>query len=151
MVVSGLGSSVSKNPEILVVGGGIVGCAIAFELGRRGVRVQVIESRGVGQGATQASAGILAPFIEATPGSALWALGDRSLALFDDFVAQVVAASGAFIPYERSGTLELAVDERNWARLQRAQRSLQELRRRAGQRQRPKTELDYIDRLLRRF
>ena len=125
MVVSGLGSSVSKNPEIIVVGGGIVGCAIAFELGRRGVRVQVIESRGVGQGATQASAGILAPFIEARPGSALWALGDRSLELFDDFVAQVVAASGTSIPYERSGTLELAVDESEWARLQRAQRSLQ--------------------------
>jgi len=116
---------VSTTPEIIVVGGGIVGCAIAFELGRRGSRVQVIESRGVGQGATQASAGILAPFIEAIPGSALWALGNRSLGLFDDFVAQVVSASGTSVPYERSGTLEVAVDEENWVRLQRAQRSLQ--------------------------
>lgn len=35
--------------------------------------------------------------------------------------------------------------------VERAQQILQELRRRAGQRQRPQIELDYIDRLLRRF
>ena len=35
--------------------------------------------------------------------------------------------------------------------VERAQRILEELRRRAGQRQRPRLELDYIDRLLRRF
>ncbi len=35
--------------------------------------------------------------------------------------------------------------------VERAQRILQELRRRAGQHRRPKIELDYIDRLLRRF
>ena len=35
--------------------------------------------------------------------------------------------------------------------IQRARRILDELRRRAGDRQRPRPELDYIDRLLRRF
>ena len=37
------------------------------------------------------------------------------------------------------------------AELQRAREIMDELRRRAGERQRPKFERDYIDRLLRRF
>jgi glycine oxidase len=49
---------------IVVVGGGIVGCSIAYELASRGARVQVVEPRDAGKGATHASAGTLAPYIE---------------------------------------------------------------------------------------
>src|SRR5262245_7507143 len=62
-------------------------------------------------GATQASAGVLAPFIEARDGNPLLDLGVRSLDLFDEFVARVSSASGIAVPYRRTGTIDVAVDE----------------------------------------
>ena len=80
-------------PRITVIGAGIIGCAVAYELGRRGAAVTVLERRDVALGATQASAGMLAPFIEAHQGGPLRALGVRSLELYDRFISDVVADS----------------------------------------------------------
>ena len=95
--------------RITVVGAGIVGCAVAYELASRGASVSVVDARGVGQGATQASAGILAPSIEGHS-DALLALGECSLGLYDAFVARVSADASQRIEYERSGTLQVAFD-----------------------------------------
>ncbi|MES1255381.1 MAG: FAD-dependent oxidoreductase, partial [Acidobacteriota bacterium] len=102
-------------PDIVVVGGGIVGCAVAYELARRGASVTVLEEREVGRGATHASAGMLAPHIEAGDAGPLHELSLRSLALFDGFVAHVEADSGLGISYRRTGTLQVASSQ---ARLQ---------------------------------
>ena len=51
--------------EVVVVGSGIIGLGVAYELARRGARVTVLDARAAGLGATQASAGVLAPYIEA--------------------------------------------------------------------------------------
>src|SRR5262245_48875177 len=103
--------------DIIVVGAGIVGCAIAHELASRGVSVEIVDERPVGMGATQASAGVLAPFIEAREGSPLLDLAVRSLDLYDDFVTQVAADSGVAIPYRRTGTIDFALDEHDLAEL----------------------------------
>lgn len=103
--------------DVVVVGGGIVGCAIAYELARRGVQVQVIERRLVGSGATQASAGVLAPYVEAYHRSNLLELATRSLDLYDDFISHVVEDSGISVQYRRTGTLEVAADAEAATRL----------------------------------
>ena len=69
----------SRSSDIIVIGAGVVGCAIAYELARRGASVEIIDDRAVGMGATQASAGVLAPFIEAREGNPLLDLAVRSL------------------------------------------------------------------------
>src|SRR5262249_18797478 len=97
---------------------GIVGCAIAYELARRGVSVEVVDDRPIGMGATQASAGILAPFVEARDGDPLLDLAVRSLELYDDFITRVAADSGHSISYRRTGTLDVALDESHFAGLQ---------------------------------
>ena len=107
----------NQRSDVVVIGAGIVGCAIAYELARRGVRVRVIDRRSVGQGATQASAGVLAPFIEAHDRGVLLDLAARSLDLYDQFVARAVEDSGAAVQYVRSGTLEVASDASGAARL----------------------------------
>ena len=107
----------NQRSDVVVIGAGIVGCAIAYELARRGVRVRVIDRRSVGQGATQASAGVLAPFIEAHDRGVLLNLAARSLDLYDQFVARAVEDSGAAVQYVRSGTLEVASDASGAARL----------------------------------
>jgi len=100
------------NRDVIVVGAGIVGCAVAYELARRGASVEIVDERHpVGMGATQASAGVLAPYIEARDGNPLLDLAVRSLDLFDEFVTRVSSASGVAVPYRRTGTIDVAFDE----------------------------------------
>jgi glycine oxidase len=100
-----------SDADVIVVGAGIIGCAVGRELARRGAKVRIIEARTVAAGATQASAGVLAPYIEAHDRGALLDLAVRSLALYDEFVAQAVQESGIAVEYRRCGSLELATDE----------------------------------------
>jgi glycine oxidase len=107
----------SRPSDIIVVGAGIVGCAVAYELARRGASVEVVDERMVGMGATQASAGILAPYIEAQETTPLFDLTVRSLELFDEFVARVASDSGMAIPYRRTGTLAVGLDRADMSTL----------------------------------
>jgi glycine oxidase len=108
---------VTQTPQVVVVGAGVIGCSVAYELARRGIQVHVIDRRDVGQGATQASAGVLAPFVENHVGSAILDLGARSLCLYDAFMSHVVEDSGLSVQYRRDGTLEIAMDSIVLARL----------------------------------
>jgi glycine oxidase len=101
----------ARPSDIIVVGAGIVGCAVAYELARRGASVEIVDERPVGMGATQASAGVLAPYIEAREDSPLLGLTVRSLGLFDGFVARVSADAGFGVPYRRTGTLDVATND----------------------------------------
>jgi len=80
--------------DVVIVGAGIIGCASARELARRGVKTVVLEARSIGGGATQASAGVLAPYIEAPSDGPLHALTVRSLSLCDEFFSSVIRESG---------------------------------------------------------
>jgi glycine oxidase len=97
--------------DVIVVGAGIVGCAVAYELARRGASVEIIDERPIAMGATQASAGVLAPFIEAREGSPLLDLTTRSLDLYDEFVARITAESGVPVIYRRTGTIDIATND----------------------------------------
>jgi glycine oxidase len=101
---------------VIVVGAGIVGCTVAYELARAGAHVQVLEPRTPGQGATRASAGILAPYIEGHA-DIFRDLGARSLELYDGFIARLRDDSGHEIPYQRNGTFELAFSDGDVERL----------------------------------
>ncbi len=103
--------------DILVVGAGIVGCSIAYELARRGASVEVVDARAPALGATHAAAGMLAPYHEAAEGSTFLEIGVRSLSLYDDFVAAVERDSDTTCTYRRNGTLEVALDDDQFARL----------------------------------
>src|SRR5216110_2294021 len=106
-----------RPSDIIVVGAGIVGCAIAHELASRGASVEIVDERPVGMGATQASAGVLAPYIEAREGHPLLDLTVRSLALYEEFIDRIVTSGGAPVPYRRTGTLDVALDEPEWTTL----------------------------------
>ena len=104
--------------DVGIVGAGIIGCAIAEDLSRRGYEVEVFDARQVGGGASQASAGVLAPFIEAPAPGPLQDLAIESLAMYDGFVAAAEAASGLPIEYRRCGTFEVATTADGEDRLQ---------------------------------
>jgi glycine oxidase len=99
---------VATPRDVIVIGAGIVGCAVAYELARRGASVEIIDDRPAGAGATHASAGVLGPYVEAREEGPLLDLTSRSLGLFDNFIAAISADSGAPVMYKRTGTLDVA-------------------------------------------
>ena len=119
-------NNVNPSPfmQIAVIGAGVVGCAIAHELAARGARVDVFERRAVARGASWASAGVLAPWIEAHEHGPLLEMCARSLALYDDFAERVRRDGGAPFEYARPGTLEAAFTEDQAAALQRTAAAL---------------------------
>ena len=107
--------------RVAIIGAGVIGASIADALACRGVRVTMFDMRAPGAGASQASAGVLAPFIEAKPGSPLLALGVRSLAIWDGFMAGVrQRAPGSEVEYARTGTLDVALSAGERAHLKTA-------------------------------
>jgi glycine oxidase len=102
---------VNRHADVIVIGAGIVGCAIACELARRGTAVRIVDDRPAGMGATQASAGVLAPYLEAREGTAFLDLTVRSLNLYDSFIAELAGESGEQISYRRTGTIDIALDD----------------------------------------
>jgi len=102
--------------EVLVVGGGIIGCGIARALSVRGRRVTLVDPREVGQGASRASAGMLAPFTEGQHDHALQVLGIRSLELYNGLLADL-AAEGAKVEYTRNGSVEIGLDPEDDTRI----------------------------------
>ncbi|ESA34843.1 glycine oxidase [Leptolyngbya sp. Heron Island J] len=78
--------------DVLVVGGGIIGLAIATELRQQGATVTVL-SRDFNAAAGHAAAGMLAPSAEGLTGS-LWELSQRSLALYPDWSRKLEELTG---------------------------------------------------------
>ncbi|MEB3172987.1 MAG: FAD-dependent oxidoreductase [Cyanobacteriota bacterium] len=96
-VMSGGGAS----DELLILGGGLMGLAIAHQLARRGRSVRVI-SRNRQEAAGFVAAGMLAPHAEGLQGDLL-ALGQASLARIPTWVAQIEADSGLSCGYRPCG------------------------------------------------
>lgn len=109
------------------MGAGVVGASVAFELASTGRTVLVADMRRPGAGASQASAGILAPWIEGHHSAGLRLLGLRSLALYETFVDRVTRASGQAVEFRHPGTLEVAMDDAEVERLTRSAAMLAEL------------------------
>ena len=103
--------------NVIVIGAGVIGAASADALAAAGHSVHVLDMRGPGRGASQASAGVLAPFIEARDGDPWLDPCVESLSLYDTFIDGLRARSGRAIEYSRTGTLEVAVSPEDAVRL----------------------------------
>ena len=109
-----------RPSDIIVIGAGIVGCAIAEELARRGASVEIVDDRPVGMGATQASARRARAVHRSRARAARCSISTvRSLGLYDEFVARVRADSGVAVPYQRTGTIDVAMNEAEMRTLER--------------------------------
>lgn len=92
--------------DAVVVGGGLVGLAIALELRRLGIHTAVFEAQKFGQEASWASAGILSPAPENPAMIGMVPLGKASLAMYPEFIAAVEEASGMSTGFRAKGTLQ---------------------------------------------
>ncbi len=101
-----------SNNDILIIGGGVIGCAIAWRLAQQGAKVTVVEKNEPGLEASWAAAGMLAPQSEAAHGlrGAMDELCYASHALYPDFVKELEEASGVKIGYRTTGSIYTAAD-----------------------------------------
>ncbi|MFT4038771.1 MAG: FAD-dependent oxidoreductase [Thermomicrobiales bacterium] len=101
--------------SVIVVGGGIIGSGIAYELAKRGVKVTLIERGRVGGEASWASAGIISlPHRPWTLPEQV-ELGRISLEVYPELVTTLEEMTGIGIDYRRPGEWAIAVDEEHAA------------------------------------
>jgi glycine oxidase len=93
--------------DVTIIGGGIIGCAIAYYLRKAGIDALVLERDELGGQASGAAAGLLAPL---GPLSGPGPFADLLLAgfrLFPTLVPELEEASGLRLNYHQSGALRL--------------------------------------------
>jgi glycine oxidase len=95
-----------KTFDVAIAGGGLIGVAIAWELGQAGLRVGVFDRAEPGCEASWASAGILSPAPENPAAIPVVPLAKVSLALYPEFVAAVEEISGQSVGFRPKGTVE---------------------------------------------
>jgi glycine oxidase len=101
--------SQSEHHDVAVVGGGVIGLAVAWRAAQRGLRTLVLDAGE--DGAWRYAAGMLAPVTEVEFGEdALLALGLRAAERFPAFCAELAEASGRDPGLRRNGALVVARD-----------------------------------------
>lgn len=91
--------------DVIVVGGGVIGCSIAWRLAQSGLKVTLFERGRVGCEASRAAAGMLSPQGEAHGPGAFFDLCLRSRAMYRSFAEELTEASGIDVGYKDEGTL----------------------------------------------
>lgn len=105
------------STDVVIIGGGVMGCSIALRLAQGGARVTVLERSVPGAEASSAAGGILAPQTEAERPGPFLELCLKSRALYPAFAEELKALSGVDVAYLRSGVLRCAFDEADASQL----------------------------------
>lgn len=107
----------SPPPDVLVVGAGVMGCATAFELARRGVKVLVLERSVPGAEASSAAAGMLGAQAESHGDGPFLRLSLASRARFGPWAEALREATGLDVEHRTCGVLRVAHDDAGAAAL----------------------------------
>jgi glycine oxidase len=106
-----------NGSDVVVLGGGIIGLAIAWQLARRGAHVTVLERDAPGHAASWAAAGMLAPYTEVIDDLPLREFAIASLRAYPAFAQELLLASDVDIYLRLHGILEVAYDASHADRL----------------------------------
>ncbi|MEU4881930.1 glycine oxidase ThiO [Streptomyces althioticus] len=120
--------SPTRNADVLVVGGGIIGLVTAWRAAQAGLATTVVDPD-PGGGAARVAAGMLAAVTELHHGEqTLLGLNLASARRYPDFAAELSDRTGQDLGYRRCGTLAVALDADDRAHL----RELHALHERSG-------------------
>lgn len=110
----------SATPPIAIVGGGVIGLGIAWQLARRGASVVLFERDVPGRAASWSAAGMLAPLSEVGfEEEDFLRLGRESLRRYPQFLDELTEDSGRDVPLDTRGTLLVGLDRDDAERLRR--------------------------------
>lgn len=108
---------IKKNANVIIVGGGVIGCAIAYYLRKMHVDVVLLERGEIGGQASSAAAGLLAPL---GPLSGPGPFADLLLEGFARLIAaipELEEVSGLRLGYEQTGALRMVRNAKRVAHL----------------------------------
>lgn len=110
------GGTLPRRAEIVVVGAGLAGCAVAYQLAKRGREVVVVEQRGICSGASGRNGGMTGAgsALLTETGRAVYALTHENLRLLRE---ELPAELGSDFSLRLPGTLDIATTEAQWAHL----------------------------------
>lgn len=104
--------------DVLIVGGGVIGLSLARKLHKKGIKKITILERGkLGQEASFAAAGMLAPQAETEKPDDFFHFCDESNKLYPNFARELFDETGVDIELDKSGTLYLTFSERDVAEI----------------------------------
>jgi glycine oxidase len=126
---------VAHTADVVIIGGGIMGCASALALAKAGARVAVLERSVPGAEASSAAAGILGAQTEAHEAGTFFDLAQKSLALYPAWSEELRSSTGIDVGFRRCGVLHVAFDET----------SRDELHRQVAWQKQAGLELEYLD------
>jgi glycine oxidase len=108
--------------DVLILGGGVIGCALAEELCRRGQRVTLIERAIVGAEASSAAAGILSAQMDVPRPGPFFDLCQAARRAYPGWIRRIERLSGARVDYAANGVLYLAASRAQAERMERRAR-----------------------------
>ena len=99
------------SPDVIVVGGGVIGCSIAFHLAKAGVKVALLERGQIGMEASNAASGVLSSplFKSEDPYSRLT---EESLNMLHQLAPELREICGVDIELVQCGEIGLAMTDR---------------------------------------
>ena len=100
----------ATRPDALIVGGGVIGCALARELAGRGLRVALLERAEPGSEASFAAAGLLSPQSDCRAPGPFFTLALSSHRLYPEWAGTLEEETGQKVGLVRSGLLRCALD-----------------------------------------
>lgn len=108
----------SKTYDAIVIGGGVIGCSIAYHLSKRQKKVLLLEKGSVGERASSAAAGMLGAQMEFKVDDSLYPLAKMSRQMFRKLSQELYEVSGIDIELMEKGIYELAFTKEEGDRLQ---------------------------------
>ena len=100
-----------KKRNVIIIGGGVIGLGIGWQLAKAGASVTIYERDKAGRAASWAAAGMLAPLAEAhSEEPELLKLGCQSLARYPQWVRELEADAQMPIGYRVEGTLIVGLE-----------------------------------------
>ena len=113
------------NPDVLVIGGGIIGLLSAYECAKAGMSVVLLEKHRLGYGASGNSAAMIEFGLDFHRGEPFNSLSLASVRLFPGLHAELKSLTGIDFEYGASGILELALSADDVSPLQEQVHALQ--------------------------
>lgn len=99
----------NPSPDAIIIGGGVIGCSIAYHLAKAGVKATLLERGEIGMEASNAATGVLSP-IYGSHTEPYMRLVNDSLAMFHDLAPELAETSGVDIEFAECGELSLALN-----------------------------------------
>lgn len=103
--------------DVAIIGGGVIGCSIAYALSKAGVKVTLLERAEIAAEASSAAAGLLAPAEVLLGPAAVAHLFLASWSMTPALIQEIEQVSGVQVEYQRTGALHLVADEEERQRL----------------------------------